>query len=321
MPALARSALGVSARQLDQIHAHIAALEAELAAWHRQHPVSQRLAAVPGVGVLTATALTVALGDGTQFRSGRQFAACLGLVPRREGAGGKARLKGISKRGDAYLRSNLVHGARSSIFWHLRRDRPGAPHLQAQIAEKLINVVAVAIANRNARTAWTLVRRDQAYSPATSPSPRPPPDRAVTPHKQRLHGSRWYNRTRLQGPGQSVTSCGPQARETDWDPACAIHLGQGPAAPPVPLQVEYKNASLCPPAAFANQGASIQERRFLYGCPRPCKSPVGMHVAHNTDLRSCMRPVGAIGRLLIAGPDGVPRTGSQSVSRACSPRI
>ena len=87
LPALARSALGIYARQLDQIHEHIAALEAELAAWHRQHPVSQRLAAIPGVGVLTATALTVALGDGTQFRSGRQFAASLGLRARKAPAG------------------------------------------------------------------------------------------------------------------------------------------------------------------------------------------------------------------------------------------
>ena len=165
LPALARSALGVYATQLEQIGRQIAVLETQLAAWHRQHPVSQRLAAIPGVGVLTATALTVALGDGRQFRSGRQFAASLGLVPRQEGTGGKTKLKGISKRGDTYLRSNLVHGARSSIFWRLRRDGPGAPRLQAQVAEKSIKVVAVAVANRNARTAWALVRRDRTYTP------------------------------------------------------------------------------------------------------------------------------------------------------------
>ena len=163
LPTLARVALGVYATLLEQIGEQVTALETRLAAWHRQHPVSRRLAAIPGVGVLTATALTVALGDGSQFRSGRQFAASLGLVPRQEGTGGKTRLKGISKRGDPYLRSNLVHGARSSIFWRLRRDGPGAPRLQARVAEKSVNVVAVAVANRNARIAWALVRRAKSY--------------------------------------------------------------------------------------------------------------------------------------------------------------
>ena len=165
LPALARSAPGVYVTQLEQIGHRIAELETELPTWHRQHPVSQRLSAIPGVGVLTATGLTVALGDGTQFRSGRQFAASLGLVPRQEGTGGKTRLKGISKRGDTYLRSNLVQGARSSIFWRLRRDGPGAPRLQALLAEKPSNVDAVAVANRNARTARPLVWRKQAYTP------------------------------------------------------------------------------------------------------------------------------------------------------------
>ena len=82
--------------------------------------------------MLTSTALTVALGGGRLFRSGRQFAASLGLVPRQEGTSGKTKLMGISKHDDAYLRGNLVHGARSSIFWPMHRDGPRALRLQAQ---------------------------------------------------------------------------------------------------------------------------------------------------------------------------------------------
>ena len=163
LPDLARTALAVFVATLETLRDRIAELDRELLQWHRHSPVSRRLAAIPGVGVLTATALTVALGDGRHFRSGRQFAASLGLVPRQFGTGGKTRLKGISKRGDPYLRSNLVHGARSSIFWRLRRDGPGAPRLQARVAEKSVNVVAVAAANRNARIAWALVRRGKSY--------------------------------------------------------------------------------------------------------------------------------------------------------------
>ena len=88
----------------------------------------------------------MALGGGRLFRSGRQFAASLGLVPRQEGTSGKTKLMGTPKDDDAYLRGNLVHGARSSIFWRMRREGPRALRLQAQ--ERSINVVAMAIADR-----------------------------------------------------------------------------------------------------------------------------------------------------------------------------
>ena len=84
-------------------------------------------------------------------------------MPRQFGTGGTVRLGRISKRGDGYLRRNLVHGARAALSWRLRKDGPGAPHLQARVAAKSMNVVAVAVANRNARIAWALVRRDQPY--------------------------------------------------------------------------------------------------------------------------------------------------------------
>ena len=161
LPDLARTALGVLVEMLETLRDRIAEFDRELLQWHRTSPLSQRLGAIPGP--LTATALTVSLGDGRQFRNRRQFAASLGLVPRQHGTGGKVRLGQISKRGDRYLRCNLVHGARSALAWRLRRDGPGAPQLQARVAAKSMNAVAVAMANRNARVAWALVRRDEPY--------------------------------------------------------------------------------------------------------------------------------------------------------------
>ena len=166
LPDLARTALAVLVATLETLRDRIAELGRELLQWHRHSPVSRRLGAIPGVGPLTATALTAALGDGRHFRSGRQFAASLGLVPRQFGTGGTVRLGRISKRGDGYLHRNLVHGARAALSWRLRKDGPGAPHLQARVAAKSMNVVAVAVANRNARIAWAMGRRDQPYQRA-----------------------------------------------------------------------------------------------------------------------------------------------------------
>ena len=163
LPELARTALAVLVGMLETLQARIAELDQELLQWHRSSPVSRHLGAIPGVGPLTATALTAALGDGRHFRSGRQFAASLGLVPRQFGTGGTLRLGRISKRGDGYLRRNLVHGARAALSWRLRKDGPGAPLLQARVAAKSMNVVAVAAANRNARIAWAMVHRGQSY--------------------------------------------------------------------------------------------------------------------------------------------------------------
>ena len=163
LPATARVALRMFLEILDHTGQKIAELEKELGKWHRGNAQSRRLETIPGIGPLTATALVAALGDGAQFRNGRQFSASLGLVPRQEGTGGKVKLGRISKRGDAYLRSNLVHGARSAMHWQLRRGGPGAPRLKARVDEKSFNRVAVAVANRNARIAWAMVRRGESY--------------------------------------------------------------------------------------------------------------------------------------------------------------
>ena len=104
LPPLAREALGSLVEQLHSAQARIKQLEATLLAWHRSNQASRRLATIPGVGVVTATALVATIGDGAQFRSGRQLSAWLGLVPRQHSSGGKDRLGRISKRGDGYIR-------------------------------------------------------------------------------------------------------------------------------------------------------------------------------------------------------------------------
>ena len=132
-----------------------------LEVWHRQNAASLRIAAIPGVGLLSATAAVATMGDPAAFTSGREFAAWLGLVPRHTGTGGRVVMLGISKRGDTYLRTLLIHGARSMLA---RAKAPSA--WQLQLAKRRpLNVVAVAMANKTARTIWALLAHDREYEP------------------------------------------------------------------------------------------------------------------------------------------------------------
>jgi transposase len=141
-------------------------LEAQIKAWHRQSDVSKRLAAVPGIGPLTASALVASVGDAKSFKSGRQLAAWLGLVPHQESSGGKERLLGISKRGDTYLRTLLIHGARSVLYSLKRRAEPPADGWLTRLAERRnANIAAVAFANKNARIVWALLAHQRDYQP------------------------------------------------------------------------------------------------------------------------------------------------------------
>ena len=142
--------------RLDQ---QIAEIEQRLLAWMSQDKAAKAIAAIPGVGVLTATAAVATMGNAMAFKSGREFAAWLGLVPGQTGTGGRVRLLGISKRGDTYLRTLLIHGARS-VLSHAKE--PG-PWLQEIIKRRPPNVVAVAMANKTARTIWALLAHDRAY--------------------------------------------------------------------------------------------------------------------------------------------------------------
>jgi transposase len=138
---------------------------AKIAAIGAAHPVCQRLVTIPGLGPLPATALVAAVSDATPFKNGWQFAAWVGLVPRQHSTGGKARLLGISQRGDVYLRTLLIHGARATLRWiGLKTDRRSTWG-RALIARRGKNTAAVALANKNARIAWVLLTTDQVYTP------------------------------------------------------------------------------------------------------------------------------------------------------------
>lgn len=172
LPMLARHLLAELKAEHDQLNERIERIEAQLKAWHANNSTSQRLASIPGIGVLTATALAATVGEGRDFKNGRQLAAYLGLVPRQASSGGKERLLGISKRGDGYLRSLLIHGARAVIH-HIRRrlkgDQPGGNPWVEQLLQRChVNEAAVALANKMARAAWALLNRNETWCPAPS---------------------------------------------------------------------------------------------------------------------------------------------------------
>lgn len=137
-------------------------IETQIAAWHEENELSRKLAAIPGIGLLGASALAATVGDAKNFSSGRQLAAWLGLVPRQHSSGGKSVLLGMSKRGDAYIRTLLIHGARAVIY-RARQNPAGTGWLHKLIGRRNANVAAVALANKNARIAWALLARDRQY--------------------------------------------------------------------------------------------------------------------------------------------------------------
>jgi transposase len=165
LPEMVHSALLGMAAQLDSLALGIRALERQLLAWHRSNAESQRLESIPGVGLITATALAASVPDASVFRSGRQFAAYLGLVPRQSSSGGKERLGPISKMGNGYLRRLLVVGA-TSVIRRARNNptRTGA-WVRSLLERKPARVTTVAMANKTARIAWALLARGEAYRP------------------------------------------------------------------------------------------------------------------------------------------------------------
>ncbi len=167
IPALAREALGALVAQLRSVQIEILGLEKKLKAWHRSNEASRRLEAIPGVGVITATALVATIGDASQFHSGRQLAAWLGLVPRQYSSGGKERLGRISKRGDGYIRRLLVHGARADLRWSRRRKHGRSVWQESLLARRPTNVVLVAMANKTARVVWAMLSRGETFRSST----------------------------------------------------------------------------------------------------------------------------------------------------------
>ena len=167
IPPLARTCLEGLARQLSSLEGEIVHAEKLIHAWHRGNEDSQRLDTIPGIGRITASALTASISDPQIFKSGRMMSAWIGIVPKQNSTGGKQRLGRISKQGDRYLRWLLVAGAMSVIRQAKRRGTTD-PWLANIIATKPTKVAAVALANKNARIAWALLRHGGTYRrPAT----------------------------------------------------------------------------------------------------------------------------------------------------------
>lgn len=152
-------------RDLRTLDARVIEMDAQIAVIARSEPVAIRLQQLRGVGPMIATALVAAIGDARQFANGRQLAASLALTPRQHGSGGKDRLLGISKRGDAYLRTLLVHGARSALRTAPSKDDPLSRWVVRLAARSHPNVAAIALANKTARMAWAMVRNGADYQP------------------------------------------------------------------------------------------------------------------------------------------------------------
>lgn len=165
LPPYARSALEILIRRLMELTEEIAVLDRQLRAWHVENEASQRLAAIPGIGVITATAIAATVTDPDQFRSGRQFAAWLGLTPQQHSTGGKTRLGGISKQGDRYLRRLLVVGATAVLRHAKGNSTPMAEWARELLKKKPFRLVSVALANKLARIAWVVLTRGETYRP------------------------------------------------------------------------------------------------------------------------------------------------------------
>ena len=168
LSSLVRALVGELKAELAELDQRIAAYDRRIRELYRNNELCQRLGKIEGVGPLSATALMAAVGNRQGFKNGRQFAAWLGLVPKQRSSGGRDRLFGISKRGDRYLRTLLIHGARASLARAKGKQDPRSRWLEKLRERRHPNIAAVALANKNARIAWALLSRGEAYNPSLS---------------------------------------------------------------------------------------------------------------------------------------------------------
>ena len=163
LPDVARVCIAALGAQLQMLKARILEFDRLIMAWHRSNQVSKRLDELPGVGPALATALVGSIADPKAFRSGRDFSAWIGLVPKQHSSGGRERLGGISKQGDRYLRSLFVAGALAVIRYAKKRGSKHRPWLAALLARKPTKVAAIALANKIARMAWAMMAKGERY--------------------------------------------------------------------------------------------------------------------------------------------------------------
>jgi transposase len=159
LPAVVIDTLREQWSGLTKLDEQVASIERRMREWKKEDPQVQAISASPGVGLLTSTAAVATMGDAKAFRSGREFAACIGIVPEQRGTGGKVNLLGISKRGDTYLRALLIHGARSVLS---NSKNPGE-WVEQMMKRRPKNVVIVALANKMARMIWAVLAHDRPY--------------------------------------------------------------------------------------------------------------------------------------------------------------
>lgn len=165
IPELARQVLSEVNERIRELDSRMLAYDRHLEALARHSEAAQRLLAIPGIGPVTATALVATVGHATEFKNGRQFAAWLGLVPRQYSTGGKTRLGKITKQGDVYLRTLLVHGSRAVLARVAEQTDRQSSWLRSLIERRGFGRAAVAMAAKNARTIWAMLARNQTYSP------------------------------------------------------------------------------------------------------------------------------------------------------------
>ena len=160
----ARTIFGELLDQVGDLDRRVKKLDATIVGLCRTNETCRRLAKLPGVGPVVATAIVAAVNDGRQFRSGREMAAWIGLVPRQYTTGGKPRLGGIGRRVNHYLRRQLIHGARAVVSRLPKHDDPRSAWLNALVARRGFNRTIVALANKTARIAWALLSRKEEYA-------------------------------------------------------------------------------------------------------------------------------------------------------------
>jgi transposase len=163
LPGMMRELVQRLGQNLKDMNRQVGEIERQIKLWHRDNEQSCKLEAIAGIGPITASAMVATLGDAKSFKNARQVPAWLGMVPRHEGTGGKAKLGSISKRGDVYLRTLLIHGARAVISQFDRKANQPDGWLKRLLVRRNKNIAAVALAAKNARIAWALLAHERSY--------------------------------------------------------------------------------------------------------------------------------------------------------------
>lgn len=169
LPGTMRNLIDRLTGNLKEMDRQVKELEGQIQMWHRENEASCKLAEIPGLGPITASAIVATVGDAREFKNGRQLAAWMGLVPKQNSSGGKQTLLGISKRGDSYLRTLMIHGARAVIRFAEKKAEPGS-WMRKLMDRRNKNVAAVALANKNARIVWALLAHDRTFRPDYTPA-------------------------------------------------------------------------------------------------------------------------------------------------------